>query len=401
MEGLRKERKNVILVDSGDLLYSAGYRINELSEKNKEITDLKADLFAQTYNLMKYDIFTPGEVDLSWGIPNLKKMSQKAKFTFLLANLQEIKTKKPVFRRYLIKEIGGARVGFFGLLSSGFSESLHPRDKDSFQLTDCMQAARQVIAELKKKQCKVIVAVAHMDESEQKKLAEMFREVYFVVSGHARDVKQQPITVNNAQIINAGARGENIGQMDFFLAEKADGTHILSHYKTVPLREFYSDHPETARLVDKFRADSKPLYLSESKIAPPEKGPSAENPPTVEPGLNFVGDQACVNCHPPQTQKWKNTGHARALETLIREKRESDHTCLPCHTTGFGEATGSDVMPNVQCESCHGPRKGHPENGQKSPPVTENQCLVCHTPAKSPKFDYATYLEKIRCPAIR
>ncbi len=400
MEQLRKERKNVVVIDSGDLLHSAGYHVSELSGKDKGITALKADLFVQTYTLMGYDGFTPGEVDLSWGISELRKMSQKAKFTFLLTNLQDLKTKKPVFRRYLIKEIGGIRVGFFGLLSNRFSGSLHPRDKDAFQLTDSMQAAKQVIAELKKKQCKVIIAVAHMEESEQKKLAETFREVYFVVSGHARDFKKQPINVNNAQIVAAGARGEYLGQMDFFLAEKSDGTHVLSHYRSIALREFFGDHLETAKLVDKFRADSKPLYLADGKN-PPSENASSSGRPSPAPVSNFVGDQFCFNCHRAQHENWKKTGHASALYTLIREKRESDHTCLPCHTTGFGEVTGPDFLANVQCESCHGPRRGHPENGQKSPSVSEKQCLLCHTPAKSPKFDYTSYLAKVRCPAIR
>ena len=98
--------------------------------------------------------------------------------------------------------------------------------------------------------------------------------------------------------------------------------------------------------------------------------------------------------------EWKKTGHAKAFQTLVRGQRASDHTCLPCHTTGFGEVSGfPDVLENVQCESCHGARRGHPENGQKFPPVSETQCLTCHNPAKSPNFDYVSYLAKVRCPA--
>jgi 5'-nucleotidase len=97
LEKLRKDRKNLIVVDSGDLLYSPGYDLLTLPKRDQELTSLKADHFLQTYNLMGYDAFTPGEVDLSWGIAQLKKMNQQAKFAFLLANLQEVKTKKPVF----------------------------------------------------------------------------------------------------------------------------------------------------------------------------------------------------------------------------------------------------------------------------------------------------------------
>jgi len=392
----------VIVVDSGDLLYSAGYDLYALSKKDQEITALKADLFLQTYNLMRYEAFTPGEVDLSWGIAELKKMSQKAKFAFLLANLQDAKTKKPVFQPYLIKEMGGIRVGLLGLLSSRFSGSLHPRDKGSFKLTDPMEAAKQVIEELKKKKCKAIIVVAHMDGGEQRKLAETFREVYFVVSGHERGLKRQPVEVRNAQVLTAGTRGEYLGQMEFFLKEKPDETRLLSHYQIITLQDLYGDHPQTAKLVDQFRADSKPLYFAESKTPSPEKDPWMQNRPYAYPISKYMGDASCLSCHQPQHENWKKNGHAKAYQTLVGEKRESDHTCLPCHTTGFGEVSGfADVLENVQCESCHGPRRGHPDDGKKGPAVGEKQCLVCHNPAKSPNFDYAPYLAKIRCPASR
>jgi hypothetical protein len=390
------------VVDSGDLLYSAGYDIFGLAKKDQDITTLKADLFLETYNLMKYDAFTPGEVDLSWGIAELKKMSQKAEFAFLLTNLREVKTKKPVFQPYLIKEMGGTRVGLFGLLSNRFSGSLHPRDKEAFQLTDPLEAARQVIDELKQKKVKVIIAVAHMDETEQKKLAEAFREIYLVVSGHTRSLKRQPVEIRNAQILTAGTRGEYVGQMDFFLKEKPDETRLLSHYRIIALQDLHGEHPQTAKRVDQFRADSKPLYFAESKSPSPEKDPWMQNRTYAYPISNYLGDASCLSCHQPQHENWKKTGHAKAFQTLARDKRDSDHTCLPCHTAGFGEVSGfSDVLENVQCESCHGPKRGHPDDGKKGIAVGEKQCLVCHSPAKSPNFDYTPYLAKVRCPASR
>lgn len=390
------------MVDSGDLLYSAGYDIFSLRQKDQELTGLKANLFLQTYNLMGYAAFTPGEVDLSWGVTELKKMEKKAKFSILLANLQDLKTKKPAFRPYLIKEMGGIRVGLFGLLSDRFSGSLDPHDKLAFRLTDPMEAAKQVIAELKKKRCKVIIAVAHMEEIEQRKLAETFREVYFVVSGHERGLKREPVEVRNAQILTAGTRGEYLGQMEFFLREKSDETRLLSHYQIVTLRDLYVDHPPTAKLVDQFRIDSKPLYSAERKSPSPEKDPGMQKGTYAYPISNFLGDQSCLSCHQAQYENWKKTGHGKAYQTLVREKRESDHTCLPCHTTGFGEVSGfPNVLENVQCESCHGPRRGHPDDGKKGPAVSEKQCLTCHNPAKSPNFEYAPYLAKVRCPASK
>ena len=77
------------------------------------------------------------------------------------------------------------------------------------------------------------------------------------------------------------------------------------------------------------------------------------------------------------------------------------HYAFPSHTTGFGEVSGfADVLENLH-ESCRSPRRGHPDDGMKGSAVGEMQCLACHNPDKSPKFDYRPYLAKVRCPAYR
>jgi len=109
------------------------------------------DLFIQTYNLMKCDAFTPGEIDLSWGVDALKRLQTQAKFPFLLANLLERRTQKPVFQPYLIKEMGGMKIGLFGLLSNRFPIDGPPEDKEKYLIEDPIEAATKMVAELKEK----------------------------------------------------------------------------------------------------------------------------------------------------------------------------------------------------------------------------------------------------------
>lgn len=387
------------MLDSGDLFSPPGYNLYALPEKDKKLTALLIDLFMQTYNLMKYDAFTPGEIDLSLGIGELQRISKKANFPFLLTNLWDRKTKKPVFRPYLIKDLAGLRIGLLGLISPILVSSLSPADKEKYQIGDYLEAAGQRISELKNKNCQVIIVIGHMEESEQRKLAQTYKEIYFIVGGHVRSLKRQPWEVRNAQIINAGTRGEYLGQMEFFLRQKGKEKRLFSHYQIIGLSEQYIDHPQAAKLVDQFLAESKKLYAKKTISAISEKDPWMQNRSYTYQVSNYMGDQFCLPCHEQQHASWKETGHARAYATLIRSKRESDHTCLPCHSTGFKEISGfADVLENVQCESCHGPRRGHPDNGLKFAPISEKECLACHNPAKSPNFNYASYLAKIRCP---
>ena len=55
-------------------------------------------------------------------------------------------------------------------------------------------------------------------------------------------------------------------------------------------------------------------------------------------------------------------------------------------------------LGSVQCEACHGPLKGHPEDANVMvSPVTETTCTRCHDEANSPDFDLESYWRKAAC----
>ena len=121
----------------------------------------------------------------------------------------------------------------------------------------------------------------------------------------------------------------------------------------------------------------------------------------------FATAAECVSCHTAQFARWTYTAHKDALVTLQKSGHSQDPECLACHTTGFGEKGGFGDpslfnlkrFQGVQCESCHGPMKGHPRREEVKPhPVTEETCVRCHDPANSPSFDFDPYMAKTICP---
>ena len=90
---------------------------------------------------------------------------------------------------------------------------------------------------------------------------------------------------------------------------------------------------------------------------------------------SYVGSKKCKMCHIKEWKSWAETRMAgafdvlRAGESVDRKKAAgldpdrddtSDETCVPCHTTGYGEPGGFvDVettphLASVGCEMCHG-----------------------------------------------
>jgi hypothetical protein len=118
----------------------------------------------------------------------------------------------------------------------------------------------------------------------------------------------------------------------------------------------------------------------------------------------YEGRKKCSSCHRSQYQSWRDTAHARALESLRpgvkpQAKRRAkldpdkdysaDRDCVGCHVTGFGSEGGYDAqdpsqyLVGVGCESCHGPgseyRLVHRKSGQtfeRSGKATPRQILA-------------------------
>ncbi len=127
---------------------------------------------------------------------------------------------------------------------------------------------------------------------------------------------------------------------------------------------------------------------------------------SVKAGMpTYVGVQTCKNCHQAAVNVWENSvwemnakdekglsikqrsGHAIAWSTLEKKHKESDRSCIGCHSIGFMEPGGYckvneiDFRKNVQCESCHGPGSLHAVSGDKKlikREVPESVCRSCH-----------------------
>jgi hypothetical protein len=86
-----------------------------------------------------------------------------------------------------------------------------------------------------------------------------------------------------------------------------------------------------------------------------------ETPPE---GQTFVGAKNCSACHFDQYLDWRTTKHSKAFDILPAQYR-TDNSCLACHVTGMGEATGFKSLASTpdlvgaSCESCHGPGSEH------------------------------------------
>jgi hypothetical protein len=108
----------------------------------------------------------------------------------------------------------------------------------------------------------------------------------------------------------------------------------------------------------------------------------------------FEGRAKCSSCHKSQAKSWKDTAHAKAMDSLkpgthkeakVKAKLdpEKDYTqdkdCVGCHVDGFGKKGGYVIdapkkpLAAVGCESCHGPGKSYRGDHRKAGQVFESK----------------------------
>jgi len=110
---------------------------------------------------------------------------------------------------------------------------------------------------------------------------------------------------------------------------------------------------------------------------------------------DYVGADACRQCHVEEHDQWLRTPHAGAMETLVEIGRQSSPKCVQCHVVGFETETGFRMsgtaphMAGVQCEICHGAGAEHVRTRgasdiRRSPPA--RLCFECHDKEHAESF---------------
>jgi hypothetical protein len=116
------------------------------------------------------------------------------------------------------------------------------------------------------------------------------------------------------------------------------------------------------------------------------------------PPPNYAGAKVCTTCHAGICRYETNTPHASAFSSpnYLAQGGQTNTSCLPCHTVGYGLPTGFNLtnhggvfsystnLAGVQCENCHGPARNHanaPDNPTMVPRVelAATVCGGCHT----------------------
>jgi len=461
-----------LTVDGGNLLFKHEHIAPALLQQST----ITAEGIIDAYNLMQYDAVAVGRYDLGAGLSFLKKQAARAKFTWLSANLVHKSDKKPIFSASLIRKFGNLTVGIIGLTGHNGKElfqddenavilpwqkvlSDHVADLSSkcdllILLSNHTTNQNQEIARSFEDIHLIIQSTPRSKNSAPKlinksliaqtgkqgkylgwmlidwqksknwgrkgavkELATKKQELDGVngrISRIERREKKESLPANSSYQ-NLLRSKERLLSSIIFLENELYDLRETGHAPSTHENNFIAldiklpNEPDVEKIVKAIKQKVNQAGRNKAAIA----ATSRDQPELSMDKLAFIGWQACVQCHKPQTNFWEKTDHSTAYQTLVEQEQQFNLDCLPCHVTSEYEATKiSDnessllalpsVLQQVGCEICHGPGKIHAASqdpSQISRRPTASICLRCHTPERDEDLNYINDLERIACPA--
>ena len=215
MKEVRESKKEVLVLDAGDLLFKKFS--NPVQENELMMVTEKAQLIINSFNLMGYDAIGIGDDDLSIGKEFLLEISKKANFPSLSSNIFDEESGKLLFSPYILRKIKGLRIGIFSLLSpDSFLGQGDPRRKGLI-LRSPVETAQNMVKELQPK-TDLIILLSHLGYPKDLELAQTVSGIHLIIGSHTGINLSYPLISNNKTIIlQTAPKGMYAGRLDLTL----------------------------------------------------------------------------------------------------------------------------------------------------------------------------------------
>ena len=221
IESIRKEEKNVLLLDAGDIFQGTPY-----------FNYYGGELEFKLMSMMQYDLATMGNHDFDNGIDGFYAQLPHAKFDFVSANYDFKNTVlNDIVKPYKIINKDGIKIGIFGLgvqLEGLVDKKLYKETVYNNPI-EVAQDMTRILKEEKK--CDLVICLSHLgfkykDEPEKPSdivLAQKTKNIDLIIGGHTHTFLDKPVIEKNSEgkevLINqVGCFGVNLGRIDFYLS---------------------------------------------------------------------------------------------------------------------------------------------------------------------------------------
>ncbi|SEB70520.1 5'-nucleotidase C-terminal domain-containing protein [Paenibacillus sp. GP183] len=161
----KKTNPNTLLIHAGDAV-GASAPLSALSQDEPTM-----DLM----NKLGFSVGTLGNHEFDHGVAEAKRLvygginpitgknyaGVSTDFKYVIANVVDEKTNEPIFPAYTIKQVGGVKIGFTGVVTMETPNIVNPSGIQGYKFIDQAEAVNKAVAEMKKQGVNTIVLLAH------------------------------------------------------------------------------------------------------------------------------------------------------------------------------------------------------------------------------------------------
>ena len=212
---IRKENPNTLLVDAGDVLQGTPY-----------FNFYRGEVEYKAMSAIGYDVGTLGNHEFDNGVEALAAALKFANFDLVAANYDVKGTVlEGRIKPYVVKTVGGLRVGLFGLGISPVA-LITPANFKGVTYNDPVVSARDVVKTLREKErCGLVVCMSHLGyyvngDRGDSFVASQVDGIDFIAGGHTHTFMEKPVIQRqpcgaDTLIFQVGKSGINVGRIDF------------------------------------------------------------------------------------------------------------------------------------------------------------------------------------------
>jgi 2',3'-cyclic-nucleotide 2'-phosphodiesterase (5'-nucleotidase family) len=220
---------------------------------------------AEVFDALRYDATVPGNHEFDSGEAALAELARGMKTPVVASNILHAATGAPApyVRPFLVKDVGGVKVGVFGLITTEMKRLAFPKNIQGVSFPPASESARKAVAALKAQGAEVVVMLSHVGQEYPDRpgvlgddsVARDVPGIDLVVGGHAHIPIEGGRKVGGTLIVNTGCYLERAGRAVLRYDDQAKKV-VDSHATLHPLYlDELGEEPKMKALVEKWRLE--------------------------------------------------------------------------------------------------------------------------------------------------
>jgi len=201
-------------------------------------------------NAAGLDVDTYGYNELEW-LDRLVRVIPRARFAVVSANVQDRRVGEVYgaqfgARQWVIKNVGGVRIGITGLLNADAARFAGPE----VQVLDPVTALREVVPRLRAAGADLVVVLSHLDtRTEAQQVAKNVAGVDLILGTHIGELLPEPTRVDGALLSVPQFGLEGFGQLDLTVSK---GRLIDVAFRQHTVRASGPEDPEVSSILRRY-----------------------------------------------------------------------------------------------------------------------------------------------------